>query len=581
MEQVAERIRGFGFVDDVRYGRDWVQRLDQLRNVTGLVGVVIGLAFAGVAVVIIGVTIRLTILQRAREISIMRLVGATNWFIRGPFLLEGALKGLLGGFLSLGLCYAGYLLFRDTTGGPFAGLIFFRPEHMLVIIVFGVLLGLAGSLVSVGRHSAQCVGRDGGTAGRREYIQAAVRGMSAIPPSRRPAVPPFVRLAALLLCVLGSSAAAQDTPDLDQSRRRLEDIRRERDRLQQQQQRLQGQVHDVNDELSNLERQRESTQKIVNEIERQIGGLAGRLDRTSAELILAEDNLAERRAVLERRLVDIYKRGPLYTFQALLAAESFGDLLSRYKYLYLTSRQDRALVGDVEKLRNRVVDQRDDLLNVRKQLDRTREEREAEYGKFTELVHARARRLQPATPHRANHRAAARLAAAGRGADEQCPRRAGARPAGRGVSRSGRARRRFPGSISTADLGRLDWPVEGAIVYRFGRDTLPSGGIIRWNGVGIAAGLGTPVRSVEAGKVRLVGQFGTYGLTVVLEHGNGYYSVYSHLQAAAVKLAATVTRGQTIGSVGGENSDYGPHLHFEIRGENQVALDPTEWLRRR
>ncbi len=150
--RVAERIRGFTFVDDVRYGRDWVQRLDQLRNVTGIVGLVIGLAFAGVAVVIIGVTIRLTILQRAREISIMRLVGATNWFIRGPFLLEGALKGLLGGFLSLGLCYAGYLLFRDTTGGPFAGLIFFQPHHMLVILVFGILLGLAGSMVSVGRH---------------------------------------------------------------------------------------------------------------------------------------------------------------------------------------------------------------------------------------------------------------------------------------------------------------------------------------------------------------------------------------------------------------------------------------------
>jgi cell division transport system permease protein len=152
VDRVAERIRSFGFVDDVRYGRDWVQRLDQLRNVTGLVGLVIGLAFAAVAVVIIGVTIRLTILQRAREISIMRLVGATNWFIRGPFLLEGALKGLLGGFLSLGLCYAGYLLFRDTTSGPFAGLIFFGAEHMLVIIVFGVLIGLGGSLVSVGRH---------------------------------------------------------------------------------------------------------------------------------------------------------------------------------------------------------------------------------------------------------------------------------------------------------------------------------------------------------------------------------------------------------------------------------------------
>jgi cell division transport system permease protein len=152
VERVAQRLKGFGFIDDVRYGREWVQKLDYLRNVTGLVGLVIGLAFAAVAVVIIGVTIRLTILQRAREISIMRLVGATNWFIRGPFLLEGALKGLLGGLLSLVLCYAGYLLFRDKSGGTLSGLVFFRPEHMVLIIIFGVLLGLAGSLVSVGRH---------------------------------------------------------------------------------------------------------------------------------------------------------------------------------------------------------------------------------------------------------------------------------------------------------------------------------------------------------------------------------------------------------------------------------------------
>ena len=152
VEGVAQRLRGFGFVNDVRFGRDWVRKLDHLRNVTGIVGLVIGLAFAAVAVVIIGVTIRLTLLQRAREISIMRLVGATNWFIRGPFLLEGALKGLLGGLCSLGLCYAGYLLFRDQSGGTFAGLIFFHPVQMLTIVLFGVMLGLGGSLVSVGRH---------------------------------------------------------------------------------------------------------------------------------------------------------------------------------------------------------------------------------------------------------------------------------------------------------------------------------------------------------------------------------------------------------------------------------------------
>jgi len=150
--QVAKRLEGFSFVEDIRYGRDWIERLDKLRNLAGVVGFVIGLAFAAVAVVIIGVTIRLTILQRAREISIMRLVGATKQFIRGPFLLEGALKGLLGGLLSLALCYAGFRLFRDSNLGTLGGLVFFGPEQMGLLVLFGVALGLMGSLVSVGRH---------------------------------------------------------------------------------------------------------------------------------------------------------------------------------------------------------------------------------------------------------------------------------------------------------------------------------------------------------------------------------------------------------------------------------------------
>jgi septal ring factor EnvC (AmiA/AmiB activator) len=388
-------------------------------------------------------------------------------------------------------------------------------------------------------------------------------------------------VAALLVTMPWTNVQAQGTSDLDQSRRRLEEIRAERDRLELQQRRLQGQVHDVNDELSNLERQRESTHRIVNEIERQIGGLASQLDRSSAELILAQDNLAERRAVLERRLVDIYKRGPLHTFQVLLAAEGFGDLLSRYKYLYLTSQQDRSLVDDVEKLRNRVVTQRNNILNVRGELDRRRDEREAEFSKYSALASERARKLQ--TLQRSARSTERRLTALQKdearlngllASLERARRDEVSRGALRGTVTT-------PGSITTADLGKLDWPVEGGIVYQFGRHTLPSGGIIRWNGVGIAATVGTPVKTVETGTVRLVGQFGTYGLTVVVEHGNGYYSIYSHLESAAVKLGATVSKGGVIGKVGGENSDYGPHLHFEIRGENQIALDPATWLRRR
>lgn len=149
---VAERLREFSMVDDVRYGRDWVQRLDRLRTMAAVVGLVIGLAFAIVAIVIIGVTIRITVLQRATEISIMRLVGATNRYIRSPFLLEGSLKGTMGGLLAIAMCWATYAVFRGTTGELGSSLVFFTSFHLLLGVIFGTGIGLIGSLLSIGRH---------------------------------------------------------------------------------------------------------------------------------------------------------------------------------------------------------------------------------------------------------------------------------------------------------------------------------------------------------------------------------------------------------------------------------------------
>jgi septal ring factor EnvC (AmiA/AmiB activator) len=391
-----------------------------------------------------------------------------------------------------------------------------------------------------------------------------------------------------VVCILLALASApirpllsQSPQSLEDSRRRLDEIRAERSRLQAQAERLKGQAHDVADELSNLERQKESTSRIVSELERQVKGLFNQLDRSSTELVLAQDNLAERRGVLERRLVDIYKRGQLYTFQVLLTAESFGDLLSRYKYLYLTSRQDRALVSDVELLKNRVVRQRRDILNVKGELDRRRTEREAELDRYGSLARERAARL--AVLERAGRNTEKKLVTLAH--DEQrlnnvlaALERSRREEAARGSLRGTPA---TPGTLTTSALGKLDWPVDGTIVYRFGRASLPSGGVIRYNGIGIAAPLGTSVRVVEGGTVAMVQRLGTYGLTVAIDHGGGVYSLYMQLENAAVKSGQKVGKGQTIGTVGGANSDYGPHLHFEIRGQNQQALDPAEWLKRR
>src|SRR6266576_2562624 len=145
---VAERMRGFGFVDDVRFGRDWVENVDRLRGLAAAVGIVVGAAFAVVAIIIIGTTIRMAVLQRSREIAIMRLVGATDGFIRRPFLLQGAIKGLFGGLVAIGLSFAAYLWINRYLLQS----AFFTNEQASAIVGFGALIGLFGSAMSVGRH---------------------------------------------------------------------------------------------------------------------------------------------------------------------------------------------------------------------------------------------------------------------------------------------------------------------------------------------------------------------------------------------------------------------------------------------
>lgn len=384
---------------------------------------------------------------------------------------------------------------------------------------------------------------------------------------------------------LTTQLSAQQNPELEKQRRRLEEIRQERERLQRQQQQIEGQVTDVGSQLRNLERRREATTELVNGIEREISNLGSQLERVSAELTLTQDNLADRRAVLRRRLADIYKRGPLYTFQVLLTAESFGDLLTRYKYLYLTSQQDRLLVRDVEKLAAGVGRHRNELLGIRTQLDHRRTEREAELDNFARLAEERQTRLKQL--ERSSSQGRQRLTTLERdegrlndllAALERARRSAEAARASRPSTVNAPS---LTGSLSTADLGRLDWPVDGQIIYDFGRDSLKNGGVVRHNGIGIKAPVGTPVKAIESGKVVLAQRLSTYGLAVFIEHGDGYYSGYMQLQNTPVKVGQDVTRGQLIGTVGGENSGEGSHLYFEIRGKNQIALDPTAWLRRR
>ena len=138
-------------------------------------------------------------------------------------------------------------------------------------------------------------------------------------------------------------------------------------------------------------------------------------------------------------------------------------------------------------------------------------------------------------------------------------------------------------ALSSVDVGLLEWPVPGDVIYPFGLQQQPNGTTIRWNGIGIRAQPGTPVRAVRAGSVLLAGPFEGYGPSVVLSHGGGFYTLYLYLQDVGVVEGRDVAEGDVIGTVGGAETPEGAHLEFQIRmltgGGAPQAVDPMAWLR--
>jgi septal ring factor EnvC (AmiA/AmiB activator) len=383
------------------------------------------------------------------------------------------------------------------------------------------------------------------------------------------------RGALLVLLFLGVSRPAQ-TQEISRQIRtnqaRLDSIRKEREELETELGRLRGRAHDITGELENIARQKNATSRLVNELDRQIRTLGTSLDTVTLDLALTEDALAEKRAILHRRLTDIYKRGPLWTFQVMISAESFGDLLSRYKYLYLVSRQDQSLVGAVDTLRRRIGGQRRQLLQIQGELAARRDERAQELDRYQALEAEQQRSLSET---RASERvAAARL-------EELTRDQAQLNEVLAALERARRAAAAAPGSptITNRDLGKLDWPVTGALMYQFGKQRLPNNTTILRQGIGIKVAVGTPVRAVAGGTVRLAQAYGTYGPTVILDHGEGFYTLYLYLSQLQVQAGQRVAAGEVIGLSGGQNSDEGPHVEFQVRGQGSIALNPENWLK--
>jgi septal ring factor EnvC (AmiA/AmiB activator) len=373
--------------------------------------------------------------------------------------------------------------------------------------------------------------------------------------------------------------AAAPSPEarLRADRDALDQIRAERAALEQRMADLRGTVHDLSDEVENLDRQVDVTGRALRTLDGQLAAIGTEVDSATTGLVHTQDELAIKRAMLRHRLVDIYKRGPLYSTQALLTADSFGALIARYKYLHLLALRDRALVTRVDQLQTQIGRQRMVLVSLEQAVSFNRQEKANEEKRLQSLAEERSHSLVQARRTQATTQARLKQIASAEShlesvitSLEEARRRAESRSNAPAPSAS---------TLTTRDLGQLDWPVDGTILYRFGRVINPNNTTTRWNGIGIGAPMGTGVHAVASGVVVVARAIGTYGQTVIIQHGGGDYSVYGSLSRMEVKEGAHIERGQEIGSVGRTDPDLPAHLHFEIRRDQGHAVDPLDWLR--
>ena len=153
--ELKKKLESIENVDEVQYSEEWI---DQIQAVMGAIEIA-GLIFGGLlflaALFIVTNTIKLTIYSRKDEIEILKLVGATNGFVRAPFLIEGSIQGFLGGSVAMSILFLGYILVINKVdlgiGFGALDLVFLSPESILLLVATSMIAGLIGSIVSLGR----------------------------------------------------------------------------------------------------------------------------------------------------------------------------------------------------------------------------------------------------------------------------------------------------------------------------------------------------------------------------------------------------------------------------------------------
>lgn len=322
---------------------------------------------------------------------------------------------------------------------------------------------------------------------------------------------------------------------------------------------IQQQLRQKTQELKTLEARLKNDERAIRTKEQEIK----RLDRQT-------------QVVTERwasRLRALYKQGQFGIYRLLFSADSLTDMGRRMKYLRTIAAHDRALsehyTTSLVALKEKQVSLKADRATQAKNRKRLQSTQAAiadeKWRQRILLARLREEKEGYLTAIREMEEVSARLQKLITKLTEEAKTRAKPSVA-------------LPKGPFTARKGKLPWPTKGKVASSFGRQENPKFKVVTFNkGIGIRAPLGQKIQVIYDGTILYAGWFRGYGKLVIVDHGQGFYSLYAHASDLLVQVGDVVRAGQAIGRVGETGSLEGPQLYFELRyrGEPQ---DPLAWL---
>ena len=365
----------------------------------------------------------------------------------------------------------------------------------------------------------------------------------------------------LFVCVAASASAPDGSSD------RMRALQQEIERLEVELGEIGARESGVLGELGQIEAEIRLRRAQAERAELALDETVAAIEERTQRLAELEREQERRAGYLSFRLREIYKDGPYQALRRILAGG--GDPLAARRYAAHLSARDARVLAEHREAAAQTREEREALTARQAELGRAREEAERVAGALAARRVARERLLDSIRDDRATRT----------GAIEELETAAGE------LDRLATALPGTGAAVMRLDVGKfrglLDWPADGRVSAWFGTREHPRFRTkVPHPGLDIDAPDGSDIRSVFDGVVVFASWMRGYGLTAIVDHGQGLLSIYAHASVLLVEPGTQVVRGESLGKVGDSGSLRGPFLYLELR-EQGSPVDPLEWLRPR